>query len=87
PYDGEDEAVRIANATPYGLGGAVFSADGERALGVADRLETGNVGVNFYANNHAAPFSGHKDSGLGVEFGPEGLAGYQQVKSIHRRTA
>ncbi|HEV7534336.1 MAG TPA: aldehyde dehydrogenase family protein, partial [Acidimicrobiia bacterium] len=46
PYDGEDEAVRIANATPYGLGGAVFSADGERALGVADRLETGNVGVN-----------------------------------------
>ena len=83
----EEEAIRIANATSYGLGGAVFSADAERAFRVAERLETGNVGVNFYANNHAAPFSGHKDSGLGVEFGPEGLAAYQQVKSIHRRTA
>jgi aldehyde dehydrogenase (NAD+) len=81
----EEDAIRIANDTPYGLGGSIFSADEDRALRVADRLETGNVGLNLYSNSHAAPFSGHKDSGLGVEFGPEGLMAYQQLKSIHRR--
>jgi aldehyde dehydrogenase (NAD+) len=81
----EEDAVRIANDTRYGLGGSVFSADEDRALRVAERLETGNVGLNLYSNSHAAPFSGHKDSGLGVEFGPEGLTVYQQLKSIHRR--
>jgi aldehyde dehydrogenase (NAD+) len=85
-YQDEEDAVRLANDSRYGLGGAVFSADEDRALRVAERLETGNVGLNLYSNNHAAPFGGHKDSGLGVEFGPEGITGYQQLKSIHRRS-
>jgi acyl-CoA reductase-like NAD-dependent aldehyde dehydrogenase len=53
---------------------------------VARRIETGNIGINFYASNYAAPFAGRKDSGVGVEFGPEGLASYQVFQSLHRKT-
>jgi aldehyde dehydrogenase (NAD+) len=87
PYDDVDDAVRIANDSRYGLGGAVFGVDEERAQQVAERIETGNIGVNFYASNHAAPFAGRKDSGVGVEFGPEGLAAYQVFQSVHRKKA
>lgn len=83
-YDDVDEAVAIANDSDYGLGGAVFGADEERALTVADRLETGTVGINHYGSNAAAPFCGHKDSGVGVEFGLEGIAEYLTFTSIHR---
>jgi aldehyde dehydrogenase (NAD+) len=85
-YDDVDEAVAIANGTPYGLGGAVFGQDEERAYAVADRMETGTIGINHYGSNAAAPFCGHKDSGLGVEFGPEGIAQYLSLTSIHRLT-
>ena len=85
PYGHVDEAIEIANSTPFGLGGIVFSADEERAFGVAERVDSGSVGVNFFASNHAAPFGGRHDSGLGVEYGVEGLEQYVAFKSIHRR--
>lgn len=84
-YSSEDEAVSLANNTEFGLGGLVFGADEERALSVAERMDTGSVGVNFFASNHAAPFGGRHDSGLGTEYGPEGLAAYLSYKSIHRQ--
>ena len=85
-YDDVDEAIGIANSTPFGLGGIVFSADPDHALAVADRVDSGSVGINFFASNHSAPFGGRHDSGLGVEYGPEGLGAYLTYKSIHRRT-
>ena len=86
-YETLDEAVEIANGTGFGLGGIVFSADPTAALEVAERMDTGSVGINFFASNHAAPFGGRHDSGLGVEYGVEGLSAYLTYKSIHRRRA
>jgi aldehyde dehydrogenase (NAD+) len=85
PYDGEDEAVAIANASHYGLGGSVWSGDPDRAMAVAARLRTGTVGVNSYSLDPGAPFGGVKASGLGRELGPEGLTSYQVTKSIYRK--
>jgi aldehyde dehydrogenase (NAD+) len=85
-YESVDEAVEIANNTDFGLGGIVFGSDEEAALAVADRIDTGSVGLNFFASNHDAPFGGRHDSGLGVEYGLEGLHAYLTYKSIHRRT-
>ena len=84
-YDGVDEAVALANNTGFGLGGLVFGEDPGAALAVADRMDTGSVGINFFASNHAAPFGGRRDSGLGTEYGIEGLNAYLSYKSIHRR--
>ncbi|WP_433269598.1 aldehyde dehydrogenase family protein [Actinosynnema sp. CS-041913] len=84
PYADEDDAVRIANATIYGLGGAVFSADGDRALAVAKRLRTGQVDINGAAFNTSAPFGGYRQSGNGREFGRFGLDEFTEVKSIQR---
>lgn len=84
-YETLDEAVEIANTTGFGLGGLVFSQDPVRALAVADRMDTGSVGINFFASNHSAPFGGRHDSGLGVEYGIEGLSAYLTYKSIHRK--
>ncbi len=84
-YETIDEAVEIANSTRFGLGGIVFSADPDAALAVAQRIDSGSVGINFFASNHSAPFGGRKDSGLGVEYGVEGLSAYLSYKSIHRR--
>jgi len=86
-YETLDEAVAIANDTEFGLGGLVFSADPARALEVADRMDTGSVGINFFASNHSAPFGGRRASGLGVEYGLEGLSAYLSYKSIHRKPA
>ncbi|ALU39104.1 aldehyde dehydrogenase [Kocuria flava] len=83
-YRDVDEAVALANNTPFGLGGIVFSADEEEAQRVARRVNTGSVGINFFASNHAAPFGGRGDSGLGVEFGVEGLSAYLTYQSVHR---
>lgn len=84
-YETLDEAIEIANATEFGLGGLVFSRDADKAFAVADRMDTGSVGINFFASNHSAPFGGRHDSGLGVEYGIEGLSAYVTYKSIHRR--
>lgn len=86
-YSEVDEAIAMTNATEFGLGGIVFGADTREALRVADRVDSGSVGINFFASNHAAPFGGRRDSGLGVEYGPEGLHAYLTYKSIHRRAS
>lgn len=85
-YSTVDEAVALANNTDFGLGGLVFGQDPDAALAVADRMDTGSVGINFFASNHSAPFGGRHDSGLGTEYGIEGLNAYLSYKSIHRRS-
>ena len=82
PYGSEDEAVRIANGTPYGLAGAVWSADQEHAVAVARRLRTGQVDVNGGRFNPLAPFGGYKQSGTGRELGRYGLEEFLEVKSL-----
>ncbi len=83
PFADDDEAVRIANHSRYGLAGAVWGAE-ERALAVARRMRTGAVDVNGGAFNPLAPFGGYKQSGIGRELGSYGLAEFQQVKAIQR---
>ena len=83
-YDTEQQAIEIANDSQYGLGGTVWSADTERATDIARAIHSGTVGVNDYQLDMAAPFGGIKSSGLGRELGPEGLAAYQNLKSIYR---
>jgi aldehyde dehydrogenase (NAD+) len=84
PYDDEDDAVRIANDTPYGLAGGVWSADDERAMRVARRMRTGQVDVNGGSFNIAAPFGGYKQSGYGRENGPYGIEEFLETKSLQR---
>lgn len=82
-FDDDDDAVRIANDSLYGLSGGVWSADEQRALSVARRLRTGTVNVNggsFYGPD--APFGGYKQSGIGREMGPEGFEEYLETKTI-----
>lgn len=82
-HDGDDDAVRIANASHYGLAGGVWSADDRRAMAVARRLRTGSVTVNGTpAPFPHVPFGGLKQSGLGRELGPEGLRSYLEPKSM-----
>jgi acyl-CoA reductase-like NAD-dependent aldehyde dehydrogenase len=82
PYEDEAEAVRIANSTEYGLAGGVWSADTDRAIGVARKLRTGQVEINGGAFNPLAPFGGYGQSGHGREFGRYGLEEMLQVKSL-----
>jgi len=84
PYTDVDDAVRIANNSMYGLGGAVFAGSDERAIEVAKRIRTGQVDVNGGSFNPMAPFGGYKQSGIGREFGKFGLEEYLEVKSIQR---
>jgi aldehyde dehydrogenase (NAD+) len=83
-YDTEDEAVRIANDSIYGLAGGVWGGSPERALGVARRMRTGQVDINGGRFNHLAPFGGFKKSGLGRELGPHALDEFFQLKAIQR---
>jgi betaine-aldehyde dehydrogenase len=82
PYRDEADAVAIANDSPYGLHGAVFSADRDRATRVARQLRTGQVDINGGGFNFKAPFGGYKRSGLGRELGSQGLEEYLEVKSL-----
>ncbi|GGA63134.1 putative aldehyde dehydrogenase [Nitratireductor aestuarii] len=82
-YKDEDDAVRKANDTVYGLSGAVFSADVERGYRVARRMRTGSVTVNAMIVDPKHPFGGYKQSGMGREGGPEGLENYIETKTIH----
>ena len=84
PYDNEDEAVRMANDSIYGLAGGVWGGTPERALHVARRLRTGQVDVNGGRFNHLAPFGGYKKSGIGRELGPLALDEFFQLKAIQR---
>jgi aldehyde dehydrogenase (NAD+) len=82
-YDDVDDAVRIANDSDYGLAGTVWTSDPDAGLDVARRVRAGTYGVNTYTMDFAAPFGGYKASGIGREFGPEGLAQYTELKSIY----
>ncbi len=82
PYGTEEDAVRIANDTPYGLSGGVWGADAERAQRVARRIRTGQIDVNGGAFNPNAPFGGYKRSGYGREFGTHGFGEFLQTKSM-----
>ena len=81
-YDDLDEAIALANDSSYGLGGTVWTSDQERGVDVARRIETGSFGVNYFNLDWGSPFGGVKSSGIGRELGPEGLAAYQNLKSI-----
>ena len=87
PCDDEEQAIRIANDSDYGLAGTVWTADAERGMQVARRVRTGTYGVNLYMIEACAPFGGYKASGIGRELGPEGLMGYLEYKSIARPAA
>jgi aldehyde dehydrogenase (NAD+) len=81
-YEDENDAVRLANDSPYGLAGGVWSGDPERAKRVARRMRTGQVDINGGAFNLLAPFGGYKQSGNGRELGKFGLAEFMEIKSI-----
>ena len=83
PHDGDDDAVRIANDSVYGLSGSVWSGDRDRAVAVANRIRTGTVGVNggiWFSPD--VPFGGYKQSGVGREMGVLGFEEYLETKSI-----
>ncbi|MFE5812471.1 aldehyde dehydrogenase family protein [Streptomyces sp. NPDC056479] len=83
PFDSEDEAIELANSTPYGLASGVQTGNLARAHRVADRLDAGIVWVNDWAMlDPAVPFGGVKDSGFGREYGPEALDAYTTTKSV-----
>ncbi|MGW2048148.1 aldehyde dehydrogenase family protein [Streptomyces sp. NPDC001858] len=81
-YEDEDDALRIANGTVYGLAGAVWAGDEATAVAFARRMDTGQVDINGGRFNPLAPFGGYKQSGVGRELGAHGLAEYLQTKSL-----
>ena len=85
PFEDENDAVNIANDSPFGLGGSIFTEDANHGAALARRIESGSVGINFYGSNMGAPFGGWKDSGIGMEYGPEAIGAYTRMKSIHRQ--
>jgi acyl-CoA reductase-like NAD-dependent aldehyde dehydrogenase len=87
PFEGEDDAVRIANDTPYGLSGSIWTRDGARALRVARGMDTGVLSVNSNTSVRVAtPFGGFKQSGFGRELGMHALEGYSEVKNVYIAT-
>ena len=82
PYDDIDHAIEIANGTVYGLAGAVFSADKDKAIAIAKRMKTGQVEINGGAFNPNAPFGGYKQSGIGRELGEYGFEEFLEIKSL-----
>jgi acyl-CoA reductase-like NAD-dependent aldehyde dehydrogenase len=82
PYEDEDDAVRIANDSPYGLGGGVWTTDPERGMEIARRMRTGGVRINAAPPVFDGPFGGYKDSGIGRENGAVGLTEYVEHKTI-----
>jgi aldehyde dehydrogenase (NAD+) len=81
-YDGEADAIDIANDSPYGLAGSVWTADTARGMEVARQVRAGTYGINTYTADLNGPFGGYKSSGIGREHGPEGLDSYLELKSI-----
>ncbi len=82
PYDTEDDAIRIANDSVYGLAGSVWTTDNKKALEIARKIRTGTYAVNMYAFDPGSPFGGYKNSGIGRENGPEGIEAYCESKSV-----
>ncbi|MCB1856425.1 MAG: aldehyde dehydrogenase family protein [Halieaceae bacterium] len=82
PYDSEEEAIRIANDTPYGLAGYVQSGDVEHARKVAAQIRAGNVAINGAGAGFEVPFGGYKQSGNGREWGPHGFTDFLEIKAV-----
>lgn len=82
PYESEAEAVSIANDSDYGLAGSVFTSDVDRGLAIGRQIRVGTFTVNGFTLDIAFPFGGFKQSGIGREGGPEGLAGYLESRTI-----
>ena len=86
PFTDTDDALRIANATPYGLSGAVWAADDDTAIAFARRVQTGQLDINGGPYNPVAPFGGYKKSGIGRELGRYGFEEYLQTKALQLPT-
>lgn len=82
PYKTEEEAIEIANDTPYGLAGYVSSADYDRALRVASQIDAGRICINTFSHDPMVPFGGFKQSGIGREYGAYGLQAYLEPKAV-----
>ncbi len=83
PYENEDEAIQIANDSEYGLHGAVFTADPQRAISIAGRVHTGTFSINNFVYNNRAPFGGVKNSGIGRDTGKEGYESFFELKTVN----
>jgi betaine-aldehyde dehydrogenase len=87
PFEGEEEAVRLANDTIYGLSGSIWTRDGTRALRVARAIDTGVISINSNTSVRVStPFGGFKQSGVGRELGPDALDAYTEVKNVYYAT-
>jgi betaine-aldehyde dehydrogenase len=87
PFEGEEDAIALANDTIYGLSGSVWTSDGARALRVARAIETGVISINSNTSVRVStPFGGFKQSGVGRELGPHALEHYSEVKSVYYAT-
>lgn len=87
PFEGEEEAVRLANDTVYGLSGSIWTSDGARALRVARAIDTGVISINSNSSVRVStPFGGFKQSGVGRELGPDALEHYTEVKNVFYST-
>jgi aldehyde dehydrogenase (NAD+) len=82
PYEDEDDAIRIANDSVYGLAGSVWTTDVPHGIEISKRIRTGTYGINWYAFDPGSPFGGYKNSGVGRENGPEGIEHFCQLKSV-----
>ncbi|MGW0562426.1 aldehyde dehydrogenase family protein [Streptomyces sp. NPDC003016] len=83
PFDGEADAVRLANATEYGLSGSIWTRDVGRALRVSQAVRAGNLSVNSHSSvRYSTPFGGYKQSGLGRELGPDALTAFTETKNV-----
>ena len=87
PFEGEEDAVRIANETIYGLSGSIWTRDGAQAIRVARAIDAGVMSINSNSSVRVStPFGGFKQSGIGRELGPDALDAYTEVKNVYYST-